>query len=154
MSGERPSSIEPAITRLQLELGLRRRAAEACLKAGYRSAAEIAACDDAEFHARVALDPEGRADVLARARAPGTARLTPGERPVLTSERNPAPKVLALAKPVTSRLARLAGDPAPVPPKRAAPKADPPQGEAEARRKRRKEADEIEAELDDRLRGG
>src|SRR5262245_29569814 len=109
-------SLEPAITRLQLELNVRRKAAEACLRAGYRTAVEVAAADDREFHERVALDAREREEVLAHARAPGSRPLTAGERPVLTRERRPADKVLAIAKPVANRIVKLAGEVEPAPP--------------------------------------
>lgn len=147
-----PGSIEPAITRLQLELNIRRRAAEACIRAGFRSGAEVAAADDRDFHARVRLSEEERADVLARARAPGSIAVEAGPRPVLASERLPTQKVLAVAKPVADRIVRMAGEAERAPAPRGAAKADPPQGEAEGRRKRRKEADDLEAELDRQLR--
>jgi hypothetical protein len=147
------ASLEPLITKLQLELGIGRRAAEALAGAGYRSAAEVAAADDAEFHAAVSLPAADRAAVLEKARAPGSKAAHAGPRPVLASERRPAGKVLAAARPVGERIVRLVGEPEAAPPPRLAAKAEPPRGEAPERRRRRQEADEVEAELDERLRG-
>jgi len=151
-ASDKVGSLEPVILRLQLELEVRRRTAEACVKAGYRSAAEVAAADDGEFHARVALSEIERAEVLSKARAPGSKRLEAGDRPVLASERKPGGKVLAAAKPMADRIVRLAGEAEPAPPARVVPKADPPRGEADARRRRKQEADAVEAELDRHLR--
>jgi hypothetical protein len=153
MPAHKPPNREPAITRLQLELKARRRLAEACVDAGYRSAAEVAAADDAEFHAAVRLAPAEREEVLALARAPGSHRPTPGERPVLASERASPGKLLAAAKPVRDRLVRMAGQSEPAPPRsRPGPKGEPPRAAPEERRRRKQEADVLEAELDDRLR--
>jgi hypothetical protein len=149
----RPANLEPSITRLQLELKARRRLAEACILAGYRSAAEVAAADDAEFHASVRLSAAERAEVLALARAPGSHAPSPGERPVLVSERRPSGKLLAAAKPVKERLVRMAGVPeAPPRPRPSTPKVEPPRAGPEERRRRKQEADALEAELDERLR--
>ena len=148
----RASNLEPAITRLQLELKSRRRLAEACAVAGYRSAAEVAAADDSSFHASVRLSAAEREEVLALARAPGSHAPLPGQRPVLASERRPSGKLLAAVKPVTERLVRMAGTSQPPPgPRAAGAKVEPPRFAPEERRRRKQEDDALEAELDDRL---
>jgi hypothetical protein len=149
---DRASNLEPTITRLQLELRSRRRLAEACVNAGYRSAGEVAAADDAEFHGSVRLSAAEREEVLALARTPGSHAPAPGKRPVLVSERRPSGKWRAAAKPVKERLVRMAGTREPTPaPRAAGPKVEPPRSTPEERRRRKQEADALEAELDDRL---
>ncbi len=145
-------SLEPTITRLQLELKVPRRAAEACVKAGYRSAAEVAAADDAEFDVSVALPAAERAGVLAAARAPGSKVPAAGAPPALVRNLRPAERMAQVAKPVRDTVVRLAGEAEPARARSAGAKAEPPRPDVGLKRRRRAEADAIEAELDESLR--
>jgi hypothetical protein len=145
------ASLEPTIMRLQLALAIGRREAEACVKAGFASAAEVAAADDGEFHREVRLAPEARARVLAAARAPGSKHPAAGKAPHLARDRRPVEKVANLARPVFETVVKLAGAPqAPAPAARAAKQA-PPHEADEKRRARRTAASELEADLDEAL---
>ena len=145
---------EPLILRLQLELKTTRRAAEACARAGFRSAAEVAAAEDSDFHNAVRLAPKDRAALLSRAREPGSKAPEAGAPPVLTRDRRPTEAIVKMARPVGLKVKGLAGEPIPrgEPPR--GPKPAPPEGKGEKRRLSRTAALEIEAELDETLSKG
>ncbi len=137
--------------RLQLALAVGRREAEACVKAGYASAAEVAAADDLEFHRSVRLEPDERARVLAAARTPGSKHPAAGEAPQLARDRRPVERVANLTRPMFDTVARLAGEPETAPAPSKAAKRAPPHETDEKRRARRAAGNALEADLDDAL---
>lgn len=142
------ASIEPAILRLQLELSLPRKPAEACVRAGFRSAAEIAAADDAEFHRRVPLDAAARARVLGAARTPASKRPAEGAPPRRARDMRPAEKIAKAARPARDMVSKLVGSPEPRRAPARSTKAMPLPEFDEGHRRRRTAANELEAELD------
>ena len=140
-----PERLEPYILRLQLELALTRAQAAACVRAGFVSHAQIAAADDEAFVAAVALRPEDAAAVLAVARAPGSKAPQAGPAPQLARETRASDVVAKAVRPVRERAAKISRRPeAPVVKKPA---------ETPDTKRRRAQADALEAELDDALRG-
>ncbi len=143
-----PGRLEPYILRLQLELPLTRRQAEACARAGFLSHAEIAAVDDDDIFRRAVDLPEEQARaVLALARAPGSKAPQAGPAPQLARERTAGEVVARAVRPVRERAAKLArrAEGSPLQPPSRKP-ADTPE-----RRRRRAEGDALEADLDEAL---
>jgi hypothetical protein len=152
-----PEHREVAIIRLQLELKLDRKAAEAAVLAGYLSAAEIAAAADEEFHEAVRLPLKRRVELLGQARKPGSKAPEPGPAPASMREPPLRPVLVRAVAPVRKTVTKLLGEaPAPPSPRAPGPRPAPPHADADAPRKRahRRSAEDIEAAVDEELAKG
>ncbi len=155
-AGVAPEREEAAAIRLRLQVGLDHADALAAVRAGFLTAAEIAAADDAEFLRTVRL-PEGRARaVLAAARAPGSQAQGPGERPKLLREQPVAPVVTRATAPVRRVVEKALGEPDPPHEAPTGPKPAPPHASSdhERRRRLRDDGELAERDLDEALEGG
>ncbi|HEX9710592.1 MAG TPA: hypothetical protein VGB42_11590 [Candidatus Thermoplasmatota archaeon] len=153
--GVAPRQEEAAAIRLRLEVGIAHEDALAVVRAGYLTAAEVAAADDDEFVRAVRL-PRARAQsVLAAARAPGSHARGPGERPRLLREQPVGPAVARATGPVRRAVVKALGEPAPAAEEPTGPKPAPPHAASDRARRRRlrDEAAEAERDLDAALEG-
>jgi hypothetical protein len=152
-----PEQREPAILRLQLELKLDRKSAEACVLAGYLSAAAIATAHDDEFHEVVRLPPKRRAELLAMARRPGSRPLEAGPAPASLRDASLRPVIVRAVGPLRKTMTKALGEPPAQPPARpSGPRPAPPHMDPEEARKkaRRRGSEEAEAAVDEELAKG
>lgn len=142
-----PRGLEPYILRLQLELPLTRRQAEACARAGFLSHSQIAAAEDEPFRRALDLPGAQADDVLAMARFPGSKAPRAGPTPHLTSQRRAVDVVAQAVRPMREKAAKLArrveGTATASVPRKPAETAE--------RRTRRAQGEVLEAELDEAL---
>lgn len=151
-----PEQREAAAIRLRLQVGISHDDALAVVRAGFLTAAEVAAADDGEFVRAVALSRERAHGVLAAARAPGSHMAGPGERPRSLREQQVGPVVTRATEPVRRAVVKAMGEPDPPPDAPTGPKPAPPHASPDLARRRRlrDEAEAAERDLEEALDSG
>jgi hypothetical protein len=151
-----PQNEEAATIRLRLQVEVSHDDALAAVRAGYLTAAEIAAADDEEFVRALGLPAPRAHEILAAARSPGSRAPDPGQRPRVLREEDMAPAVARATAPVIRAMAKALGEGQRPPEGPTGPKPAPPHaGPDRARRKRlRDEAEAAERDLDEALDAG